>query len=137
TGQLAAWVKLPLISHISDTPFYACYGNSAITTDQSAKSATWDTNFVGVWHLGNGVTLSTADSTTNANNGTVSTPLPTQGEIGGGALFNYLNADSIQVPYTPSLHFGTGDFTAELWVKNTRATSPNNEQLLSSPNRGG
>ena len=44
------------------------YGNPASGAQQNAAGV-WDSNYQGVWHLGNGTALSTADSTGNANNG--------------------------------------------------------------------
>ena len=38
TGAVNYWVRVPLLSHINDTTIYLCYGNSAITTDQSNKA---------------------------------------------------------------------------------------------------
>jgi biopolymer transport protein ExbB len=58
SGQLVAWVQLPVLSHVSDTNFFVCYGNPAIATAQSNPSGVWDSNYKGVWHLGNGSALS-------------------------------------------------------------------------------
>src|SRR5262249_49667263 len=57
TGAVNYWVKVPTLSHTSDTTVYLCYGNASISTDQSNKSAVWDANYKGVWHLPNGSTL--------------------------------------------------------------------------------
>ena len=67
TGNLIAWVKIPSVSSSIDTVFYLMYGDSSINTDQSDPPNTWDSNFKGVWHLGNGSTLSLNDSTSNGN----------------------------------------------------------------------
>lgn len=66
SGELVMWVKIPTLSHTVDTTFYLAYGDSSLTTNGSSN-ATWDANYLGVWHLGNGTTLSLADSTANAN----------------------------------------------------------------------
>ncbi|HET8581134.1 MAG TPA: DUF2341 domain-containing protein [Candidatus Paceibacterota bacterium] len=60
TGAVTYWVKLPTLSHTSDTAFYLCYGDSSITTDQSDAPAVWSNGFLGVWHM-DGSTL--VDST--------------------------------------------------------------------------
>ncbi len=88
TGQLVAWVQIPLLSHTSDTVIQLCYGNSSLTADQSHKAQTWDVNHLGVYHLGGGATLSAADSTANGNNGTVSGAAPAAGKLDGSAQFN-------------------------------------------------
>src|SRR5579885_1498466 len=71
TGAVNYWVQIPLVSHTLDTVFYLFYGNSAVTSDQSNKTAVWDGNYKGVWHFnqtpnGSG---SEKDSTANANHG--------------------------------------------------------------------
>src|SRR5207245_1869604 len=57
SGAVNYWVKVPTVSHTSDTVFFMCYGNSSITTDQSNKTAVWDPNYKGVYHLPNGTIL--------------------------------------------------------------------------------
>jgi hypothetical protein len=91
-GAFTYWVKIPTLSHTADTTLYLFYGNSSITTDHSNKTAVWDANYVGVWHLANGSTLSGADSTSSAynltnHNGT----LATTGQVDGAASFNGSN----------------------------------------------
>jgi len=41
TGAVEFWVKVPTVSNTADTVIYLFYGNSAVTTDQSAPVATW------------------------------------------------------------------------------------------------
>jgi YD repeat-containing protein len=102
TGTVSYWVKVPVLSHTTDTVIYMFYGNSAVTTDQSNKTGVWDTNYKGVWHLGNGSTVSGNDSTTNgyslANNNSVAA---TTGVISGAASFNgtsnYLSNSSLSI----------------------------------------
>ncbi len=88
TGEVVYWVKVATLSHISDTVFYMCYGNSSISTDQSDAANTWDTNFTYVGHLADGTTLNGNDSTGNGN-GTLDSnpPTATAGKIGGGGSF--------------------------------------------------
>ena len=83
TGQVIAWVRLQALSPTTDTFIYVYYGNAS-AADQQNKSGVWDSNYNLVWHLGNGTTLSGADSTNNGNNGTAYGPAAA-GEIGGGA----------------------------------------------------
>ncbi|HKO44532.1 MAG TPA: DUF2341 domain-containing protein [Pyrinomonadaceae bacterium] len=88
TGAVNYWVKVPTVSHTYDTVIYLCYGNSSITTDQSNKTGVWDSNFKGVWHLPNGSSLSANDSTSNANNGSISGAVAAAAKVGGGGDFN-------------------------------------------------
>ena len=64
-GHLVAWVRVPVLSSISDTQLYLYYGNPA-AVDQQNVAGTWDTSFVIVQHLEetSGVHF---DSTVNAN----------------------------------------------------------------------
>src|SRR5260370_21119231 len=87
TGAIVYWVKLPTVSHTADTVFYLFYGNSSISADQSNKTVVWDTNYKGVWHLPNGSTLTSNDSTSNGNSRTVTGATATSGRMDGAASF--------------------------------------------------
>jgi hypothetical protein len=45
TGAVNFWVQVPTLSHTSDTIIYMFYGNSTVTTDQTNKTAVWDSNY--------------------------------------------------------------------------------------------
>ena len=69
TGQLVAWIRIPSLSHSSDTVIYVFYGNPAITISQANPAGVWDSNYQAVYHLGNlPSTEIAADSTSYANN---------------------------------------------------------------------
>jgi RHS repeat-associated protein len=118
-GTFAFWVNVPTVSHTADTVVYIFYGNSSVTTDQSNKAAVWDANYVGVWHLPNGTTLSAADSTSNGNNGTVTGVTATSGQIDGGGNFNGSAKIAIQPPGSLS-----SSFTIEEWAKPSSLSNP-------------
>lgn len=87
-GAVIFWVQVPMVSHTTDTVFYMFYGNSSVTSDQAYGAGVWDTNYKGVWHMGNGTTLSTTDSTVNSNNATVGgSPSAVVGQISGAGNF--------------------------------------------------
>ena len=88
TGAVNYWVKIPTVSHSSDTVIYMCYGNASITASEENKNGVWDSNFKIVAHLGNGTTLSANDSTSNASHGTITGATAASGGIDGGASFN-------------------------------------------------
>jgi hypothetical protein len=88
TGAVRYWVKVPTVFHATDTTLYMCYGNSGITANQSNPTGVWDSNFTGVYHLGDGTTLNANDSTSNANNGTATSVSAVAGPVAGGASFN-------------------------------------------------
>src|SRR5207302_8265948 len=116
SGQVVAWVKVPTLSHTTDTTLFMYYGN-ANAADQQNKTSVWDSNYKGVLHLPNGTTLTANDSTANANNGTlVNSPTATTGQIDGGAQFdgagNYIVNSSLTG--APSIQ---GPLTMSIWMK--------------------
>jgi hypothetical protein len=85
TGAMEAWVLVPSLT--ASGSFYLCVGNSAISAFQGgATGAAWDSNYVSIWHLPNGSTLSLADSSANADTGTNGGVVTAAaGQIDGGA----------------------------------------------------
>ena len=122
TGAVAFWVQVPTLSHSADTVLYMFFGNSSITTDQSNKTAVWDSNYKGVWHLPNGSTLSGADSTSNAFNlGNNNSTGATSGKIGGAASFNgsnnYLSNSSLTITSGSSITISFWEYVPSADVK--------------------
>jgi hypothetical protein len=71
--QLVAWVRVPTFSSSSDTVVYMYYGNSTASNQQNTTGV-WDADFVGVWHLeeglaGTGTANVYSDSTINTSHG--------------------------------------------------------------------
>ena len=119
-GQVIAWVRIPTLSHTADTTLYVFYGNPSVATSQQNPSGVWDANYVGVWHLPNGSTLSANDSTTNGNNGSAgSGATATAGIIDGGASFNGSSAAYIGLPTSGNEWNFSGDLTLSAWIKTT------------------
>jgi len=119
TGQFVAWLPSPTLSHTTDTVIYLFYGNSGITTSQENKTAVWDSNFKGVWHLAdNAANTTVKDSTSNANNGADSVNTSTRattGEIDGALLFQNASSNSVSLDDSASLHVSS-TFTFQGWV---------------------
>lgn len=131
TGAVVYWVKVPSVSHTVNTTIYIYYGNSSISTSQCTASAVWGSNWKGVWHLPNGSTLTANDSTSNANNGTFSSPTATTGQMDGGAA--YTAVGGITVTNSASINIsGTNVLSLSAWVKraatNTTGIILNKEQ---------
>jgi hypothetical protein len=121
TGVVNYWVKVATASASTDTVFYICYGNSSITTDQSAASSVWNSDFKGVWHLPNGSTLTANDSTSNARNGTlVNTPTAVAGRIGGAARF--VAASTQYINLVDDMNNTDSSGTISAWVYPTTNT---------------
>jgi RHS repeat-associated protein len=129
SGQVIYWVQVPTVSHSADTIIFMFYGNPSITTDQSNKNGTWDSGYVGVWHLPNGTTLSPNDSTSLGNNATnIGSVAAATGKIDGGASFNgtsnYLDSGE------PASLQSTTPITASVWLNTTHLNSTNISNLL-------
>ncbi len=125
TGAFEMHVKIPTVSSLSDTIFYLAVGDSGISTDGSS-TATWTSNYTSVWHLPNGTSLTTNDSTANALNliAALGFNLPTAaaGNLDGGATFNGSNTGlryDAGVDHTEWWNILV--FTLSAWVK-TSAT---------------
>jgi hypothetical protein len=83
SGEVVYWVKVPSISHITDTIIYMVYGNSSISVDQSNKADVWSNGFICVYHLPDGTTLSATDSL-GTYDGTITGVSAASGKYGGG-----------------------------------------------------
>ncbi len=115
TGQVAFWIRIPTLSHTADTTVYMWYGIPGISASQENRTLVWNGNYVGVWHFGNGIALSTNDSTRNGNNGVNSNVMPTAGRIGGGASFDGSDA-FINLGDPSTFPSGTSPRTICVWA---------------------
>jgi len=84
------WVKVPVLdtATLNAATFYWCYGNSAITTYQGVSTNTWDSSYMGVYHMADNTTLSLKDSTSNGITATTTSVVLGSGAVGSGAYFN-------------------------------------------------
>lgn len=118
TGVFIAWVKVPTLSVSVDTVIYVGYGDATISTFQGNVAGTWDANFKTVIHHGNGTTLSATDSTSNANNGTITGATAVAGQVDGAATFNGTSdkivLDNAKMPAAYPI-------TYEVWAKSANA----------------
>ena len=118
-GQIIMWVRIPTISHTSDTTIYLLYGNTAITTSQENKTGVWDSNFLAVLHLDETSGNEVFDSTANGNNGTTS-PSATTGKIGSAQSFDGTST-FIALPHP--MTNGLKVFSVSFWTQTTDGTS--------------
>src|ERR1044072_4353818 len=132
TGAVNYWVKVPSVSHTTDTTIYLCYGNSAITTDQSTKTSVWDSNFKAVYHLNDqAANTSVIDSTANGSNGVNAantTSKSVTGKVGKALTYNGTSDNTATGVTQPS------SFTWECWFQltawTTQAGSSNYSTLM-------
>lgn len=120
TGTSEFWVKVSSVSVSVDTVIYLFYGNTLVSSDQSDHANTWDSNFAGVWHFGDGTSLSLTDSTGNANNGTNHSATACTGQIIGAVCFASGAGQYVDFGNNASLEI-VGKITVEAWVKYTDA----------------
>lgn len=110
-GMTEAWLLIASASHTVDTVLYVLWGDSGVTTDQSAPATVW-ASYKCVNHMPDGATLSVADST--GNNTPVNHSVTAgAGEIDGGGVFN---GSSGYVDDTNAVSNFTGSVTMEAWV---------------------
>jgi hypothetical protein len=123
TGFLEAHFRVGTLSSTTDTVVYLAYGDSGIATFQGNVAGTWNSNFLGVWHLSDGTTLSGTDSTSAARNGTLTnTPTAVTGQVDGGAGFASGSSNYITVPNIAALQSAS---TASLTAYCYRSSSSN------------
>jgi hypothetical protein len=112
TGRVEYHIKVPSVSSTVDTTIYLFAGNASVLSDQSNKTAVWDSDYKGVWHFGDGVTLDLTDSTSNGNNGTNHSAIAVVQWMGGAAQFNKATSAYVDVGSGASLNL-TGSLSIE------------------------
>jgi hypothetical protein len=101
SGTLVAWVKVPTVSHTTDTVLYLYYGNSSAGDQQQATSV-WDANYRAVWHMKEATGGSLADSTSTGWTETpVNSPAQTASQIDGGLNFNGTSQYAVESSASP------------------------------------
>ncbi|MFX1596189.1 MAG: DUF2341 domain-containing protein, partial [Promethearchaeota archaeon] len=121
-AQLIAWVRVPILYHDNDTKIHMYYGNSKIGPLEN-PSDVWNSNYKGVWHLGDGVmnpSSSYYDSTINDNDGkALNSPInDTTSKIDGGVSFDDSNERAVGISHSSSLQF-VSNFSISGWFRST------------------
>jgi hypothetical protein len=99
----------------ADYILYVCFDDASVSGYLGNNSGTWASAYRAVWHFGDGVTLSGADSTANANTGTATGgPTAVTGQLTGGASFTSTSA-ALNLVNTTSLRVQT-PFGFRFWV---------------------
>ncbi len=110
-GDLIAWVRIPILSHSSNTIIKIMYGNPLATTDPSVTTV-WDSHYKGVWHLDNN---SLSDFTSYNKAGTpFGSPTYPAGRIYNSLGLNGTN-QYVEVNSAPNINFA-GNITVSAWV---------------------
>jgi len=112
TGAIIAHVLRPALSNATDDTIGMFYGGS-FGSFQSSVGQVWNSGYAGVYHLPDGTTLSTTDSTANALTLSNTGIIAAAGKLGGGAG-GYTASNYLSRP-TNAL-YDSADWTAEAWV---------------------
>jgi hypothetical protein len=116
SGNLIAWINVPVLSPNQDTILYLYYGNPN-SINQEYPQKVWDSYYQAVWHM-NDATLNTIDdSTFNSYTGIKAAsnePTEINGITGKAQSFDGLN-DNIWINGQSVL--GIGDKTISFWMK--------------------
>lgn len=128
TGYIEYWFRVGTLSHTADTLLYPKW-DPANTTDNANPTGVWSNSFEAVFHYGDGTTLSVADSTSHARNGTLahtsgfSDPTAGTGKVGGGITFS--GASGTQGTTVQFRYDGTAlnNFTVMFWINITSGHS--------------
>jgi RHS repeat-associated protein len=111
TGTASFWVRVPTLSHTTDTVIYLFYGNSSVAVSQENKPGVWTNGYAGAWHFTNfadSLGLLNATSTGSVQLGA--------GKIGAAALFTGSGSSYLifpnAMPVSPS-----SVMTQSVWVK--------------------
>lgn len=107
TGHLTAWVRIPVLSHTTDTVLYLLYGNPNISTSQQNPSGVWSSKYQAVYHLANAGNAPITDSTSFQNNATPTALTSAPGVIDSGGSLDG-STSYFQIPSADFPSFPTG-----------------------------
>jgi hypothetical protein len=122
TGQLIAWVNIPILSAVTDTTIYEYFGNASAPAETPGNiTGTWDTNYKAVWHMNDNAANTTVVDSTGAHNGT--NIANTSGKTITGQISSGLNYTN-NTDYTSASFDGTAisNTTMESWFNLTNTT---------------
>jgi len=114
TGELSAWVNVNNLTSEQDTILYMYYGNQSSCSQESPEMV-WDSNYVGVWHMGE-TSGNIRDSTGTKDGAVVGSPdYQETGKIGKCIYFDGDNNEYFDI-VDDTYKFNSEDVTFEFWV---------------------
>jgi hypothetical protein len=135
TGDVELHYLITSLSSTVDTTPALCFNKPSIVSDQSTPASVW-VGYAGVWHMPNGSSLTAQDSTSNANNGTLTNaPTACAGAIDGGACFVHTGNSYIDLGAGTSLRV-TGGVSIEAWVSYTDTLTAHDWRIFSNLDGG-
>lgn len=112
TGEVVAWVRIPVLKYDEDTQIDMYYGNASVSTDPSSTDTYVD--YHAVYHLGQN---NMSDATANNYDGTNSGSADAAGKTGRSQQFD--GTDIIELTSFPNLNT---EFTISMWFNTTDDT---------------
>jgi hypothetical protein len=125
TGAANFWVRIPTLSHTTDTDVYMFYSNPAVTLSQQNPPGVWENGYAAVYHFAN--SLEAVDST-GINSGIEYNVTSEAGIIGNAASFDDYNS-YLRIPANAS-YKPTAALTVQAWVE--RPTSGGGLPMIAS-----
>jgi hypothetical protein len=118
TGQVEFHVRIPTLSHTTNTTIYIGFGDSGVSTAQCASTGTWNSAYKLVWHLPNGSSLTANDSTANGNSSTLISGgvAASTFTLDGAASWGSVNNSSY---ISSNFTMPTTNFTYSVWIQSS------------------
>ncbi len=113
TGELIAWVNVPLLSASQDTIIYMYYGNPS-ALNQEDIAGTWNANYVFVQHM-TGSTLSDLKDSTS-NNFDITGKSGSPGYNAAGKVGNCVSFGGSEDLQAADFELHDGSYTVSAWV---------------------
>ena len=138
TGEFIAWVKVPSLSHNTNTEINMYYGNSSVNTNPST-TATWNNDYIVNMHMDDNPTGTIGNSSqqtfTATGVGSMTSSDIVAGKIGSGTDFDGSD-DGFKMDDNNTLDLNTNDFTFSCWFK-TDVIGSNQVMFNKKPTGGG
>ena len=106
TGDLVAWVRIPSLITGTDTDIYLYYGNP-LAAPYATPENTWNSSYLGVWHINDNFD----DATSNNEDGSSNGPVAAAGIAAGGQSFDGVD------DYIELTNIGAPQGTVSFWMK--------------------
>ena len=121
TGELAAWVKVPNLSSVSNTKLFMYYDNPTVSNQQDTTGGTWRAEYKTVYHLQDDFN----DSTSNGNHCTATGTTNAAGAIADSQEFDGID-DILNCHSDPSIDdVWTSGGTMSVWLNPDTAGGQN------------
>lgn len=136
TGELIAWVRIPTLSHNTNTTLYLYYGNETAASNQNPE-AVWGDSHRAVYHMDEDPSISTdgscgggdkevCDSSGYGNNADSQAGMTAADAIATGKIGAAINFDGNSNDRLTTNVESLSDFTIETWIYGTAFSNNHN-----------